>query len=100
MASLAPYRERIDCIDSQIIHLLGQRVSIAREVATYKQKEGIPMMQPDRLGQVFDRVKVEADKEGFSPELAERLYELITEEMCRVEDAIMSEVDPSQRVRR
>ena len=42
-ASLTDYRSRIDEIDAQLLHLLGERFEISRNVADHKRDAGIPM---------------------------------------------------------
>jgi chorismate mutase len=43
MSGLEPFRQRLDGIDEEIARLLGERFEICREVARYKEAEGIPM---------------------------------------------------------
>ena len=52
---LESYRDRLDEIDDQIAHLLGERFDICRAVAHYKSAHDIPMMQPDRVAAVRAR---------------------------------------------
>jgi chorismate mutase/prephenate dehydratase len=47
---------RIDRIDSEIVRLIGQRAEIAREIASAKQKDNLPLYQPDREQQVYDKI--------------------------------------------
>lgn len=37
------YRDQIDRIDSEIVRLIGQRAEIAREIASAKQKDNLPL---------------------------------------------------------
>jgi chorismate mutase/prephenate dehydratase len=50
------YRDQIDRIDSEIVRLIGQRAEIAREIASAKQKDNLPLYQPDREQQVYDKI--------------------------------------------
>lgn len=49
-------RDQIDRIDSDIVRLIGQRAEIARDIAREKQKNQIPLYQPDREQQVYDKI--------------------------------------------
>ena len=50
------FRDQIDRIDAEIVRLIGQRAEIAREIATAKSKENLPLYQPDREQQVYDKI--------------------------------------------
>lgn len=50
------YRDQIDRIDAEIVRLIGQRAEIAREIAATKSKENLPLYQPDREQQVYDKI--------------------------------------------
>ncbi|GAB4430962.1 MAG: prephenate dehydratase [Turneriella sp.] len=50
------YRDQIDRIDAEIVRLIGQRAEIAREIAAAKAKENLPIYQPDREQQVYDKI--------------------------------------------
>lgn len=90
MPSLLDFREQIDEIDREIVDRLNRRFTIAREVAEYKRTSGTPMMQPDRMREVVDRVVALAGDGVVSKDIVRRLYELLTEETCRVEAGIIS----------
>ena len=50
-------RNRIDEIDSEILELFARRMEICRDVAEYKKKNGLPVMQGGREKQVLDRIR-------------------------------------------
>lgn len=97
---LSHFRAQIDELDEQLIRTIGQRMRVCEQVAAYKQASDIPMMQNDRVRQVRDRVNTLAREEGLRPRFIERLYALIVEEACHLEDELMdSEVPVARRVR-
>ncbi|MCX7633654.1 MAG: chorismate mutase, partial [Turneriella sp.] len=49
-------REQIDRIDAEIVRLIGQRAEIAREIAAQKSRENLPLYQPDREQQVYEKI--------------------------------------------
>ena len=89
MASLPEFRAQIDALDAQIIRTISTRLSICRDVATFKQAHGIPMMQPERVEAVKERAASAAVATGLSREFALRLYSLIIDEACRIESDLM-----------
>jgi chorismate mutase-like protein len=89
LESLSPFRARLDEIDHEIIALLGQRLDIGRAVASHKASHGIAVMQHDRVQQVKDRAAGLAVEADLDADFVVRLYGVIIEEMCRVEDEIV-----------
>ncbi|MFD9007515.1 chorismate mutase, partial [Streptomyces sp. NPDC059552] len=47
---LQPFRERLEALDQQLAELVAARLAICCEVAEVKRANGIPMMQPNRVG--------------------------------------------------
>ena len=88
---LAPFRKRLDKIDDQIARLLGERLDICREVASYKSKHDIPMMQPDRVEAVRARYLRRGAEVNLPEDFTARLFELLIETTCRLEDELMAE---------
>ncbi len=86
---LAAFRAELDTLDHQLIALLGRRLEIAREVARYKSANDIPVMQHGRVKNVKERNSRLGEAVNLDPAFVERLYGVIIDEMCRVEDEIV-----------
>lgn len=86
MDILKPYREKIDSLDDAIVDLLAERMSVVREVAALKTREGIPAILPDRVEVVRGRCVDRAAKAGMDPDIVRTLYTLLIEHCCHVED--------------
>lgn len=54
--ALAALRVRIDQLDQQLLSLLNQRASVAKEVGEIKRAEGSPFFRPDRVAQVIQKI--------------------------------------------
>lgn len=89
MSGLEPFRERLDLIDEQIAHLLGERFEICREVAVYKSEHEIPMMQPDRVKVVRERYLARGAEVGLPAEFTAELFDLLIAATCKAEDELM-----------
>ncbi len=89
MMDIKTFRQEIDTLDQELIQILAQRFDICRQVAIYKRHVGMPMMQPDRVNAVKDRCSKLGEKHGVNPEFLRRLYELIINESCQIEDKLM-----------
>lgn len=88
---LAPFRKRLDEIDDQIARLLGERLDVCREVAGYKSEHGIPMMQPERVEAVRARYLQRGAEANLPEDFTARLFDLLIETTCRLEDELMAE---------
>lgn len=87
--ALDEMRRAIDRIDAELLSALARRLSLCAEVAELKKTHGIPMMQPARVELVLDRRAATAPRYGLHPEFVRRLYMMIIEEACRLEDEII-----------
>jgi chorismate mutase len=96
MDKLAGFRGELNAVDAEIVRLLGRRYGICRAVAHYKREHGIPMMQPGRVAEVKERCAQMAREHGMDPDFARRLYGMIIDEACRMEDEIID--DPVVRL--
>ena len=65
-------RQEIDSIDSQIFDLFEQRIAVAKQIGTYKQKHGLSVLDSSREDAKKDQVK-----NSVSPELAPYALELL-----------------------
>lgn len=91
-AGLEPFRRRLDTIDDEIARLLGERLQICREVAAYKSRHGIPMMQPDRVKIVRERYLARGAEHALPQDFTSDLFDLLIATTCRLEDELMDEL--------
>ena len=96
MEQLAKYRLALNAIDEQIIALLGQRYAIIRNVARHKKEQGIAIMQRNRVNEIKDRCADMAARQQVNPDFVRKLYALIIDEACRIEDEIINNPDLSK----
>lgn len=73
---LQDYRDRIDEIDTRLVELFQQRMSLSRQVADYKLERGMEVLQPERERALLDRLSAMAE-----PDMAEYVRALHTEIM-------------------
>ncbi|MBS7541416.1 chorismate mutase [Ancylobacter lacus] len=71
---LAPFRAEIDAIDAEIVALLARRLDVVQRVVAVKRAEGLAALLPERVEDVVEKVRAEAQARGVPPELAERLW--------------------------
>lgn len=53
---LKELRCKIDKIDEEILTLLNERIEVARQIGSYKQRKGLDAYQPDREKEVYERL--------------------------------------------
>ena len=53
---LEELREQINGIDEELLSLFTRRMSLAGQVARYKQEHGLPIFQQERERQILRRV--------------------------------------------
>ena len=70
--------------------LLGERFAVVRNVAAFKGPRGIPSVIPERVIEVRERCAGKAAHVGLRADFIRRLYTLIIDEACRLEDELMS----------
>jgi para-aminobenzoate synthetase len=87
--ALAELRRAIDDIDADLLAVLARRLGLCAEVAALKKANDIPMMQPARVELVLGRRAAEAPRYGLRSEFVRRLYGMIIEEACHLEDDII-----------
>lgn len=82
---LAKFREELDSIDQEILQLLSRRLRICLDVAAFKKKSGVPVMQPTRVSEVKSRRAEQGIDCGLDPGFVTRLWTSIIDEACRLE---------------
>jgi 4-amino-4-deoxychorismate mutase len=89
--ALEELRARLGAIDESFLDQLRQRIECCVEIARVKKANGVPMMQPHRIGVAQDRAAQYGEEHGISQDFLRRLYDVIIEETCRVEELVMRE---------
>ncbi|WP_338778190.1 chorismate mutase family protein [Streptomyces sp. DG1A-41] len=94
---LAGLRAELDLIDATLLDTLKTRIDVCVRIAEHKREHGVPMMQPHRIGIVQERAARYGAEHGVDGTFLRRLYDLIIEETCRVEDLVIDAPDADDR---
>jgi chorismate mutase-like protein len=86
---LIPFREQIDELDDSFVELIARRLAVCEEVAHFKRKNGIAMMQPDRVEAVKRRCAERGEVLGLRNDFVRELYDRIINEACLIETRII-----------
>ncbi len=57
MNDLAPFREKIDQLDDQLVKLLNERAEVALQIGAMKEKAGLPVYAPEREEMLLRRIE-------------------------------------------
>jgi len=82
-------RSELDEIDERFLDTLRERIEKCIEIGHFKREHDVPMMQPHRIGIVQERAARFGAAHDIDQEFLRRLYDLIIDETCRVEDLVI-----------
>jgi isochorismate pyruvate lyase len=82
-------RASIDAIDDELLALLGRRAAHVERAIVLKERGQVPAAAPERYRTVMARVREGAEREGFPPELAARMWEEMVGYFISVERQVL-----------
>lgn len=85
-SSLEEVREEIDKLDDQIVELIATRNRYIHQAASFKESID-EVKAPDRVDAVLQKVRHKALSLNLSPNLIEKLYKIMINEMVESEIA-------------
>jgi chorismate mutase len=86
-------RAQLDALDQVLLDTLRDRIRCCVRIADVKRRHDVPMMQPHRIAVVQERAAAYAARHGIDGKFLHRLYDLIIDETCRVEDLVIADGD-------
>jgi 4-amino-4-deoxychorismate mutase len=88
-------RAQLDVLDRVLLDTVRDRIRCCLRIADVKRRHRVPMMQPHRIAIVQQRAASYAAKHGIDATFLGRLYDLILDETCRVEDLVIADDAPA-----
>lgn len=85
--ALAPLRQQIDSIDSQLVALLAQRANVTAQVGKIKQQFALPVYVPEREQALLTARREQASELGVSADLAEDVLRRIMRESYQTQES-------------
>lgn len=85
---LASMRSRIDEIDKKVIHLLSDRMEIAKDIGKVKKDMDITVLQLDRWKEIYESRTKLGTELGFSEAFIKRFLEQLHKESIRMQTDI------------
>ncbi len=86
-------RERIDCIDVELLQLLNERTSVVEDIGRAKQQMQMAVYEPKREEQVYQNV-LDHNHGPLPHEAVRRIFERIIDEMRTVQKLKIFEKNP------
>ena len=84
-------RALLDELDQVLRDTVRDRILCCVRIAEVKRRHDVPMMQPHRIAHVHERAAAYAAQNGLDAAFLSRLYDLIIDETCRIEELVMAE---------
>ncbi|WP_162820557.1 chorismate mutase family protein [Microvirga calopogonii] len=82
-------RARLDACDDALMEALRERFAVCAEIAEHKRSHGLSVIQPGRVAVVRARAAAFAAGGGIDADFLQRIYGLVIDEACRLEQAIV-----------
>jgi len=73
-------RKQIKEIDKKQIKLIAERMQLSKKLGQIKKENGLPVKDDKREKELYEFWRGTAKENGVSPELVEKIWELILEE--------------------
>lgn len=81
-------RAHLDRLDTALVYILAERMSLIPKVAEYKKKNNIERYQPEREKEIIKTKREIAEKVNLNPDLIETIYKEIIKDAHRIEKEI------------
>ncbi len=91
---LQALRAKLDRIDERLLDGLRERFACCVDIADVKRRHGVPVLQPQRGSEVQQRAARLAAESGIDGYFVQRVFALIMEEACRVQDVAIRGLAP------
>lgn len=82
-------REKIDCVDSQLLELLQLRMKYVDEIGNYKKEHNVSVFQLKRWANILETRLKQAESIGLPDDFVHKLLEMIHKESIRRQSEIL-----------
>ena len=89
MTDLKELREHLDRLDTALVYIMAERMSLIPKVAEYKKVNNVPRYQPEREKEILKLKREIAEKLNLNPDLIETIFKEIIKDAHRIEIEII-----------
>lgn len=84
--NLKEYRNEIDEIDNQIIKLFEKRMGVVKNIAEYKLKNNIEILNDEREKQILEKIKDKSNKdyEKYVKQFFVNIMDISKQYQCKI----------------
>jgi chorismate mutase len=83
-------RQEIDHIDDELLHLLADRMKVARQIGEYKKEHNMTILQQKRWNEIVGKSKTYAKTHELSQDFVMRYLESVHEESIDQQERVMN----------
>lgn len=87
---ISDWRKKIDELDRELVRLLNERARCAAEIGKLKRQNSLPIQQPNREQEVFQKA-FDANDGPLPNEAVRRIFERIVEEGRELQKRLFEE---------
>ncbi|MCX6732548.1 MAG: chorismate mutase [Candidatus Roizmanbacteria bacterium] len=85
MTKIEELRKKIDLLDTQLLELLHNRLSVVKDIDKVKKKLGLKPLDINRWNQILERELIHADSLGLRREFIKKILNTIHEEALLIQ---------------
>lgn len=90
LEGLTEFRRQIDQWDTELIRVLGNRMSISEEIGKYKKRENITILQTGRWSEILEDRLEKARQLGMSDSFIIQIFKQIHQESISFQNKVMN----------
>ncbi|MHB1107009.1 MAG: chorismate mutase, partial [Lutibacter sp.] len=79
------YRKELDLLDSNLIDLLKDRMSISEQIGRLKHSENVAILQSSRWADILATMTEAAEEKGLNKEFVEEIFKAIHVESINIQ---------------
>ena len=89
LKELNDLRKQINSIDSQLIGLLSDRMSVSRKIGQTKKDKNVSVLQPNRWNEILEKRVKEGELLGLNNSFMEKIYKAIHQASIKIQEDIL-----------
>ncbi len=89
--ALEQLRGQIDHLDAELLAVLSRRMSVAEKIGMIKRENDVTILQPNRWGEIMEKVKRQSQMLNLSEEFLGKILEAIHVESINRQNSVMNE---------
>jgi len=89
LKELNDLRKQINTIDSQLISLLSDRMSVSKKIGQTKKEKNVSVLQPNRWNEILEKRIKEGKLLGLNNSFMEKIYKAIHQASIKIQEEVL-----------